>query len=67
MLNATPLKLEKSEADVLAAASRIYAAHIVSGQVPPENAESIMEHSIQSAIAMASRVDRLVKSDGEMG
>lgn len=66
MLNTTTLKLEKSEAEVFAAASRIYSAHIVSGQVTPENAETIMEHSIQSAIVMARRVDRLVKSDGEM-
>ena len=60
------MKLEKSEGEVFAAASRIYSAHIASGQVSPENAESVMEHCIQSAIVMAKRVDRLVKSDGEM-
>ena len=67
MLSTTTLKLEKSEAEVFAAASRIYSAHVVSGQITPENSETVMDQCIQIAIVMAKKTDRLVKSDGEMG
>lgn len=63
---AARLELLKSEAAVLAAASRIYAAGITSRQVTPENESEMAEKAIRIAIAMAQRVDVLVSSDEEL-
>ena len=67
MLNTTTLKLKNSEAAVLAAASRIYSAHIANSLITPENSGAIMDQRIETAIVRAKRTDRLIKSDGEMG
>ncbi len=57
--------LQQSEAAVLAAASRLFAAHIGAGRVTDDSEASVMEHCIRSAIRMALRVDRLLQSDDE--
>ena len=61
----TSVELQPSETHVLAAASRIYAAFIASGQVSMQSAEEMIETSVRQAIHMAYRVDRLVQSDDE--
>ena len=61
----TVVGLQQSEAAVLAAASRLFAAHIAAGRVTDDSEASVMEHCIQSAIRMALRVDRLLQSDDE--
>ena len=57
--------LQHSESQVLAAASRLFAARIAAGQVDEGSEETVMEHCIQTAIRMAMRVDRLLQSDDE--
>ena len=59
------LELQRSEAEVFAAASGLYAACIAAGQVTQDSQASVMEHGIRTAIAMAVRVDRLLQSDDE--
>jgi hypothetical protein len=59
------VELQPSEAHVLAAASRLFAAHISAGHVSRESEESIMEHCIKTAIRMALRIDRLLQSEDE--
>lgn len=59
------LSLQESEAHLLAAASRFFAARIAAGQVSDDGEDAVMEQCILLAIHMATRVDRLVQSDDE--
>jgi hypothetical protein len=60
------LKLKPTEAAVFHAASRIYAAYIVSGQVGDQEADTWMNRAIAEAIKMADTTDQLVVSDDEL-
>ena len=64
MKKTTLLKLNPSEAAVLQAASRIYAARFTSN--PKGKDDERVAQSVQVAIEMAKRVDALVKSDSEL-
>ncbi len=66
MLEQTRLNLAHSEATVVDAASRIFAAYQASNRVDDSNEDEMVERSIKLAIKMAKRVDSLVKAEGEM-
>jgi hypothetical protein len=59
------VQLEGTEAAILGAASRIYAAYIASGQASLETEKEFMKKSIKQALAMATTIDDLVKDEGE--
>jgi hypothetical protein len=59
------LRLEESEAQVVQAASRIYAAYVSSGAVTPENEEELVGKAVRVALYMAQVTDQLVLSDDE--
>ncbi len=60
------LTLQASESAVLQCAASIYAAYITAGQVTAEDGAEWREKAIQEAIALGTRVDRLVQSDSEL-
>lgn len=60
------LKLQPTETAVFHAASRIYAAYIVSGQVGDQEVDAWMNRAITEAIKMADTTDQLVVSDDEI-
>ena len=60
------LKLQPTEAAIFHAASRIYSAYIVSGQVGAQDAAAWMNRAIAEAIKMAAATDQLVVSDDEL-
>ena len=60
------IELQPSEASVLQAASRIYAAHVSAGFATTGTEDALIEHCLDVAIRMALRLDRLVQSDGEV-
>ncbi len=61
------LSLQSSEAAVLAAASRIYAAQIVANHVTSENEAEVATNSVTMAMRMAIMTDRRLQSDDEEG
>jgi len=60
------LKMQPTETAVFHAASRIYSAYIVSGQVGDQEANAWMKRAIAEAIKMADATDQLVVSDDEI-
>ena len=60
------LKLQPSEASVLAAASRIFSAYVVSGEARDVDDARLVTKAVDLAVKMAMRVDALVKSDDEL-
>ncbi len=60
------LSLQHSESVIVAAASNIFAAYIVSNHVGKDEQEAWMERSIQEAIWIATKTDEIVHSDEEM-
>lgn len=61
----TFVNLQQSEAEVYAAASRIFSAFVNSKEVSPQNEAAMIERSIDLAIKMAQRVDIRVQSAEE--
>jgi intergrase/recombinase len=59
------VNLQQSEAEVYAAASRIFSAFVNSQQVSPQNEAAMIERSIDIAIKLAQRVDIRVQSAEE--
>jgi hypothetical protein len=59
------VQLASTEAAVLAAASRLYAAYITSGQASATNEKEFMKKSIKQALLMATTIDDSVKAEGE--
>ncbi len=60
------IRLQPSEAAVLAGASRIYAARLAAGQVSDDSRQEILDQCVRDAVELARRVDRAVQSDDEM-
>ncbi len=60
------VSLQPSEQGLLAAASRIYAAYIVSGQVAEGQEDGWRARAIREAIWFAQHVDDSVSADDEM-
>src|SRR5690606_16903489 len=61
------LELQHSEAVVVHAASRIFAALAASGQVTEANAAEQIRYCVRTAIEIALETDRVVESDDESG
>lgn len=59
------LALQHSEAAVLHAASRIFAAYVTTGQVNDKNESEFMAKAVRNAVRMAVYTDKLVQSDEE--
>jgi hypothetical protein len=59
------VQLASTEAAVLAAASRLYAAYITSGQASAANEKEFMKKSIKQALLMATTIDDSIKAEGE--
>jgi hypothetical protein len=65
MANQTHLNLHPSEQAITLAASHIYAAYIVSGQIDADRNRA-MRQAIEEAIEIARIVDERVIAPGEM-
>jgi len=60
------LTLQPSEQAVIAAASRIFAAYIVSDQVQEGQEQGWLERALREAVWLAKHADDSVTSDDEM-
>ena len=60
------ITLQQSEAVIIHAASRIYAAYIATSRVPDGEEAQWMERSIREAIQIAEATDAAVISDDEV-
>ena len=60
------VSLQPSEQGLLAAASRIYAAYIVSGQVAEGQEEGWRTRAIREAVWIAQQVEDSVSADDEI-
>ena len=60
------VQLAPTEASILAAASRIYAAYITAGQVEAGADSTWMQKAVVQAVRMSAAVDDLVKAEGEL-
>lgn len=58
--------LQPSEQSLLAAASRIFAARITSGQCTTANEKDEIRYAVGKAIQMASLIDLVVRSENEL-
>ena len=58
--------LQPSEAAILNAAAQVYAAHVISGRVTPENEVEMIENAVTLAIRLAQRVDARVECAEEL-
>jgi hypothetical protein len=59
------VQLATTEAAVLAAASRIYAAYINNGEIDEANEKALTHKAIKQALIMAKIVDDAIKAEGE--
>lgn len=59
------VQLAATEAAILAAASRIYAAYLANGQATPEREKEFMQKSIKQAMLMSTTIDDAIKAEGE--
>ncbi len=59
------LELQNSETAVVHAASRIFSAYVVSGQVTQENESELLAKAARIALQLAIWTDKLVESDDE--
>ncbi len=65
-MDKTPMTLQPTEQALVAAASRIYAAYIVSGQVGEGQEDGWRARSVREAIWIAQQVDETVLADDEI-
>lgn len=59
------VQLARTEAAVLAAASRIYAAYVANGKLDQNNEKELTRKAIKQALLMAKIVDDSIKAEGE--
>jgi hypothetical protein len=62
----TTLTLQASEQALVAAASRLYAAYIVSGQIGEGQEQGWRERAVREAVLIAQRLDDSVSTDNEL-
>ncbi|MGI8981586.1 MAG: hypothetical protein ACR2FY_20355 [Pirellulaceae bacterium] len=62
----TILTLQASEQALVAAASRIYAAYIVSGQIGEGQEQGWIERAVREAVSIAQQMDDTVAVDDEL-
>ena len=60
------LHLHESETVVVHAASRIFSAYITAGKVNEQNEAQVLEKSIEIALEMARKTDKLIMDDAEV-
>lgn len=60
------VQLAPTEASILAAASRIYAAFITGGRVVDGQEAKFMQVAIKQAMKMSTAIDDAVKAEGEL-
>jgi hypothetical protein len=65
MTEETYIKLQYSESVVSNMASRILSAFIASGQLSENNEDELMNRSLEMAIKLAIKADRMIDSDEE--
>ena len=65
-MDKTTMTLQPTEQALLAAASRIYAAYVVSGQVAEGQEDGWRTRSVREAIWIAQQVDDTVLADDEI-
>jgi hypothetical protein len=58
-------QLQQSEAAILHAASRIYAAQVTAGVIPPGGEDLAITSAIRVAARMARSIEQLIQSDDE--
>jgi hypothetical protein len=61
------LELQHSEAVVVHAASRIFAALAAAGRVGEANQAEVIRYCVRAAIDLALEADRVLESDAESG
>lgn len=61
------LELQPSEAAVVHAASRIFAAFVTAGRLTEHNGAELVRLSVRTAIELARETDQLLDSDEESG
>ena len=60
------LSLQESEAAVLQAASRFFAAYLITGAVTDQNRETYLQKSVKDALDIALKIDQKLVSDDEL-
>lgn len=65
-MDKTTMTLQPTEQAIVAAASRIYAAYIVSGQVAEGQEDGWRARAVREAIWIAQQVDETISADGEI-
>lgn len=65
-MDKTTITLQPTEQALLAAASRIYAAYVASGQVAEGQEDGWRARSVREAIWIAQQVDETVLADEEI-
>ena len=65
-MDKTTITLQPTEQALLAAATRIYAAYVVSGQVADGQEDGWRARSVREAIWIAQQVDEAVLADDEI-
>jgi hypothetical protein len=61
------LELQHSEAAVVHAASRIFAALVAAGRISESNQAEQVRYCVRTAIDLAQEADRVLDSDAESG
>ena len=65
-MDKTTLTLQASEQALVAAASRLYAAYIVSGQIGEGQEQGWIERAVREVVSIARHVEDTVSSDDEL-
>ena len=65
-MDKTTITLQPTEQALLAAATRIYAAYVVSGQVADGQEDGWRARSVREAVWIAQQVDEAVLADDEI-
>ncbi len=65
-MDKTTLTLQASEQALVAAASRLYAAYIVSGQIGEGQEQGWLERAVREAVSIALQVEDTASADDEL-
>jgi hypothetical protein len=65
-MSKTKISLQSSEGLVFQVAGQIYAAYLSSGKAGEGMEEQFMNRSLQEAVQLALKTDKLVQSDAEL-
>ena len=65
-MDKTTLTLQASEQALVAAASRLYAAYIVSGQIGEGQEQGWLERAVREAVSIALQVEDTASADDKL-